>query len=234
MITLAVRPASSVCRVQKLPSTTSDTIPPTNARSATMASKRVRRRNASTDCERRGPPSWRLMSRPGYVRPRFDPVGSSPAASTIPWVETTAEILCLQVASRDARVRWREGARPQARTSIRARLRDRARPHRSPVWTRRGWRTLPHRGGDRPSSCPAGSRGTSPSPRSRWDHDRARRSDGAGRRASAPRRPVRRRCCTRPAYWATIRRVLRSPEPPIMIRGRGLLTGIGLHSVSSS
>ena len=36
------------------------------------------------------------------------------------------------------------------------------------------------------------------------------------------------------AYWATIRRVLRSPEPPIMIRGRGLLTGIGLHSVSSS
>jgi 2-keto-4-pentenoate hydratase/2-oxohepta-3-ene-1,7-dioic acid hydratase in catechol pathway len=36
------------------------------------------------------------------------------------------------------------------------------------------------------------------------------------------------------AYWATRRRVFRSPLPPIMIRGLGLLTGIGLQSVSSS
>ena len=34
------------------------------------------------------------------------------------------------------------------------------------------------------------------------------------------------------AYWATIRRVLASPEPPIMIHGRGLLAGIELTSVS--
>ena len=35
------------------------------------------------------------------------------------------------------------------------------------------------------------------------------------------------------AYCATSRNVFRSPLPPIMIRGRGELAGIGLHNVSS-
>ena len=65
-ITLAVRPASSACRAQKLPSARSDAIPPANASSAATASNRVLRRNASTDCDRRGPTSWRLMSRAAY------------------------------------------------------------------------------------------------------------------------------------------------------------------------
>ena len=36
------------------------------------------------------------------------------------------------------------------------------------------------------------------------------------------------------AYFATRRNVLRSPDPPIRIRGRGWLTGIGLQIVSAS
>src|SRR5690348_8612157 len=62
-ITLAARLASSACRAQKSPSRRSETIPAARARSAAMASIRVPRRSASTDGERRGPASRRVMKR---------------------------------------------------------------------------------------------------------------------------------------------------------------------------
>ena len=57
MMTLEVRPASSACLTQNVPPATSEAIPPANATIAAMASNRVPRRKASTDCERRGPTS---------------------------------------------------------------------------------------------------------------------------------------------------------------------------------
>ena len=57
-ITLATRPASMVCRPQKLPLVASETTPPTNAARATMARSRVRRRSELADRERRGPELW--------------------------------------------------------------------------------------------------------------------------------------------------------------------------------
>src|SRR6476469_9697778 len=76
MITLAARPARRACRAQKPSSNTSETIPATNATSATMARTRVLRTSASTDRERRGPGSWRLMTWPAYALVDLGPLPS--------------------------------------------------------------------------------------------------------------------------------------------------------------
>jgi len=130
--------------------------------------------------------------------------------------------------------RWRRGRPSPARTSPRARRPGRRRPRWSRSCAPPPPRTPPRRGARR-----RGSRRADDLTRHRGDLDLG----GVATTSSQWRRSTSSLCATSSgppkrlqasAYCATRRSVFRSPLPPIMIRGCGVLTGSGRHSVASS